>query len=76
MFIIILSKVIALDKRVIVLDNLEETVELILFFQIDRGKIASMARKGINSVPQTDATIFSFASVSILLLWILSSGLE
>ena len=46
-----------------------EKVELLLFFKIDRGKIASAARNWINSVPQTDATTFAIASVSILLLW-------
>ena len=39
-----------------------------LFIQITRGKIASAARKCINSSPQTDATTFALASVSIFLL--------
>ena len=38
------------------------------FFQIDRGKTASVARHWINVAPQTGATTFAFASVSILLL--------
>ena len=32
-------------------------------------KTASAARNLINFAPQTDATTFAFASVSILLLW-------
>ena len=44
-------------------------VELILFFQIDRGKTASAARNWAKSALQTDATNFAFASLSILLLW-------
>ena len=38
------------------------------FFQINRGKTASVARNWINVVPQTDTTTFAFASASILLL--------
>ena len=49
--------------------DLKEKDEFNLFFKIDRGKIASAARNWINSVPQTDATTFAIASVSILLLW-------
>ena len=45
-----------------------ELDEFNLFFQIDQGKTASAARNLINSGPQTDATTFAFASVSILLL--------
>ena len=40
-----------------------------LFFHIDQGKIAGAARNWINFAPKTDATTFSVASVSILLLW-------
>ena len=47
---------------------LEETVEFNRFFQIDRDKTASAARNLTNFAPQTDATTFAFASVSILLL--------
>ena len=36
-------------------------------------KIASVARNGINSVPQTPATTFAFSSVFILLLWYMDS---
>ena len=39
------------------------------FLSIDRGKTAIAARNWINFAPQTDATTFAFASVSILLLW-------
>ena len=39
-----------------------------LFFQIDRGKTALAARNWINFAPQTDATTFAFASVSLLIL--------
>ena len=49
--------------------NLEETVEFILFLQIDRGKTVSAARNWTNFAPQADATTLAFASVSILLLW-------
>ena len=48
--------------------DLEEKVEFILFFQIDRGKIA---RNWINSAHKTDTTTFAFASVSILPQWAL-----
>ena len=49
--------------------DLEEKVEFILFFQLDQGKTASVARNVINSAPQTDAMTFAFASVPILLLY-------
>ena len=49
--------------------GLEEMVEFILFFHIDWGKTASVARNWTKSAPQTDATTFAFASLSILLLW-------
>ena len=51
-----------------------ETVECILFFQMDHGKKASAARNWTNFASQTDATIFVFASVSILLLLKLGGG--
>ena len=44
--------------------------EFILFLQIGRGKTDSAARNWIKSAPQTDATTFAFASLSILLLWV------
>ena len=47
---------------------LEEQGELNLFFQIVWGKTAGAAKNWINSAPQTDATTFAFASLSILLL--------
>ena len=51
--------------------DLEETVEFNRFFQIDRGKTAGAVRKNTFCPfpPQTDATTFVFASLSILLLW-------
>ena len=49
---------------------LEEEDEFDRFFQIDRGKTASAARKRTNVAPQTDATAFFLASVPILLLWL------
>ena len=49
--------------------DLKEYEEFNLFFQIDWGKTASAARSWMNSVPQTDATTFAFASLSILLPW-------
>ena len=48
--------------------DLEEKVQFILFFQTDGGKTASAARNWRNVVPQTDATTFAFAYVSILLI--------
>ena len=48
--------------------DLEKKVEFNHFFQINRGKTASAARDGTNSVPQPDATTFAFASLSILLI--------
>ena len=48
--------------------DLEEKVQFILFFQTDGGKTASAARNWRNVAPQTDATTFSFAYVSILLI--------
>ena len=47
---------------------LKEMVQIILFFQNDRGKMACAAR---NLPPQTDATTFALASVQFLLLWLL-----
>ena len=44
-------------------------VQFILFFNLSRCKIASVARNCINYVPQTAATTFAFSSVLILLLW-------
>ena len=40
--------------------DLKEKVEFILFFQMDRGKIASAARTTINSAPPKDAKTFAF----------------
>ena len=52
--------------------GLEETVEFIIIFQMDRGKTASAARNWTKSAPQTEATTFVFAILSILLLWLLA----
>ena len=43
-------------------------VQFILFFKLSKCKIASVARNGIISFPQTAATTFAFSSVFILLL--------
>ena len=48
---------------------LKEMVEIILFFQNDRGKMACAAR---NLPPTTEATTFALASVPSLLLWLRS----
>ena len=45
-------------------DDVEETVEFVLFFQIDRGKTDSAARNWTNFAPQTDATTFTLLSPS------------
>ena len=47
--------------------DMKEKLEFILFFQIDLGKKLYAARNRTNSVPQTEATTFAFASGSILL---------
>ena len=58
----------SLQRYLFCLGRIGRKVEFSLFFQIDRGKTASAARNWINSAPQTEATTFAFASVSILLL--------
>ena len=40
------------------------------FVENDEFQIASAAKNGINSVPQTIATTFAFSSVFFLLLWV------